>query len=259
MGRGGFSELRRYVIYRSLQGGEFKPVGMEAPGINRFADYLGQPGQTARYKVVASDREYRASAFSNEASATTKPMSDEELLTMLQEACFRYYWEGAHPIAGMTLENIPGDDRIVATGASGFGIMALIVGVDRGFITPRSRARAADENCHLPGKGSSLPRRMVALHGWRHRPVDYPYLTCSTTPAIWSRLHFSCKACWPRVNTSMARASQSATCMHEFQSSGKRSSGTGIAARRKATLFTGIGRPSGPGTSVTGLPDSTRP
>jgi hypothetical protein len=54
---------------------------------------------------------------------------------MLQEACFRYYWVGAHPVAGMALENIPGDDRIVATGASGFGIMALIVGVDREFIT----------------------------------------------------------------------------------------------------------------------------
>ena len=35
----------------------------------------------------------------------------------------------------MTLESIPGDARIVATGASGFGIAALIVGVDRGFIT----------------------------------------------------------------------------------------------------------------------------
>ena len=35
----------------------------------------------------------------------------------------------------MTRENIPGDDRIVATGASGMGIAALIVGVDRGFIT----------------------------------------------------------------------------------------------------------------------------
>ncbi len=54
---------------------------------------------------------------------------------MLQEECFRYYWEGAHPDSGMTLENLPGDDRIVATGASGFGIMALVVGVDRGFIT----------------------------------------------------------------------------------------------------------------------------
>jgi hypothetical protein len=128
-------ELRRYVIYRSLQGGAFEAVGIEAPGINRFTDYLSKPGVTAHYKVAASDREYRVSAFSSEAGATTKPMSDEELLTMLQEACFRYYWEGAHPHAGMTLENIPGDDRIVATGASGFGIMALIVGVDRGFIT----------------------------------------------------------------------------------------------------------------------------
>jgi hypothetical protein len=54
---------------------------------------------------------------------------------MLQEACFRYYWEGADPSSGMTRENIPGDDRIVATGASGMGIAALVVGADRGFIT----------------------------------------------------------------------------------------------------------------------------
>ena len=37
--------------------------------------------------------------------------------------------------SGMTRENIPGDDRIVATEASGFGIAALVVGADRGFIT----------------------------------------------------------------------------------------------------------------------------
>jgi len=54
---------------------------------------------------------------------------------MLQEACFHYYWEGADPDSGMARENIPGDDRIIATGASGFGISALIVGVQRGFIT----------------------------------------------------------------------------------------------------------------------------
>lgn len=132
--------VQRYLIYRALngqtqRGQDFKLVGMQVPGINRYTDYLGQPGQTARYKVVASDREYRTSAFSNEAGATTRTMADDELLTMLQEACFRYYWEGAHPTAGTTLENIPGDDRIVATGASGFGIMALIVGVDRGFVS----------------------------------------------------------------------------------------------------------------------------
>lgn len=128
-------DLRRYVVYRSLQGGQFEAVGIAPQGINRFTDFLGKPGLTARYKVAASDREYRLSAFSNEVSAATRAMSDDELLTMLQEACFRYYWEGAHPHSGMTLESIPGDDRIVATGASGFGIMALVVGVDRGFIT----------------------------------------------------------------------------------------------------------------------------
>jgi exo beta-1,2-glucooligosaccharide sophorohydrolase (non-reducing end) len=129
------SELQRYVVYRSLDGKNFEPIGIQVPGINRYTDYLGKPGVTAYYKVAASDHQYRLSSFSKPVNATTKAMSDDELLTMLQEACFRYYWEGAHPVAGTTLENIPGDDRIVATGASGFGIMALIVGVNRGFIT----------------------------------------------------------------------------------------------------------------------------
>jgi hypothetical protein len=62
-------------------------------------------------------------------------MSDDELLTMLQEAAFHYYWEGADSSSGMAHENMPGDDRIVATGASGFGIMALIAGVNRDFVT----------------------------------------------------------------------------------------------------------------------------
>ena len=125
----------RYVIYRSLDGKEFEPVGIQLPGTNRYADFLGKPGITAQYKVAATDWQNRMSPFSNVASATTREFSDDELLTMLQEACFHYYWEGADPHSGMTRENIPGDDRIVATGASGMGIGALIVGVDRGFIT----------------------------------------------------------------------------------------------------------------------------
>src|SRR4030095_8358566 len=59
----------------------------------------------------------------------------EELLTMVQEACFRYYWDAAHPVAGMAIEILPGDENLVALGASGFGIMALVVGVEREFIT----------------------------------------------------------------------------------------------------------------------------
>ncbi len=128
-------DLARYVIYRALDDGPFRPVGIQIPGVQRYADFVGQPGRKAAYKIAASDQNYHESAFSEAVTASTRPMNDEELLTMVQEACFRYYWEGADPDSGMSRENFPGDDRIVATGASGFGIMALIVGVNRGFIT----------------------------------------------------------------------------------------------------------------------------
>jgi exo beta-1,2-glucooligosaccharide sophorohydrolase (non-reducing end) len=131
----GDANVARYVIYRSLDGKDFEPIGTQLPDTYRFTDFLGKAGIKAQYKVAASDSEYRQSPMSNVPSASTREFSDDELLTMLQEACFRYYWDGADPNSGMARENTPGDDRIVATGASGFGIAALIVGVDRGFIT----------------------------------------------------------------------------------------------------------------------------
>jgi hypothetical protein len=114
------------TIYRSLENGPFEPIGIQAPGVNRFTDFIGKINAHARYRL---------SPESPSVSAATHPMTDDELLTMVQEASFRYYWDGAHPISGLTRENLPGDDRIIATGASGFGITALIVGVDRHFIT----------------------------------------------------------------------------------------------------------------------------
>jgi hypothetical protein len=132
---GDTTKLGRYVIYRSLDGKDFQPIGIQLPGTQRYSDFLGKSGVTAQYRVTSSDRQYRQSSPSTVTSASTRELNDDELLTMLQEACFRYYWDGADPYSGMARENIPGDDRIVATGASGFGISALIVGVDRKFIT----------------------------------------------------------------------------------------------------------------------------
>jgi hypothetical protein len=61
-------------------------------------------------------------------------ISDEELLTKVQQQTFRYFYDFAHPASGMTRErNTSGD--LVTSGGSGFGIMSLIVGMERGFIT----------------------------------------------------------------------------------------------------------------------------
>jgi hypothetical protein len=127
--------LRHYVIYRSVDGKSFEPIGIQARGLRRYTDFLGKTDQTASYKVAAFSSDELRSPMSSAASASTRPLSDDELLTMLQTECFRYYWESSGPHSGMARENIPGDDRIVATGASGFGILALVVGMDREFIT----------------------------------------------------------------------------------------------------------------------------
>ncbi len=129
------NDLQSYAVYRAIGKQKFQPIGIQIADVNRYTDFIGRSGVKASYRVKAVDRSYRQSALSEVANASTRELSDDELLTMLQEECFRYYWDGAHSVAGATLENIPGDDRIVATGATGFGIMALIVGVDRGFIT----------------------------------------------------------------------------------------------------------------------------
>lgn len=61
-------------------------------------------------------------------------VTDEELLTKVQEQTFRYFWDFAHPVSGLARErNTSGD--VVTIGGSGFGVMAIIVGIERGFVT----------------------------------------------------------------------------------------------------------------------------
>jgi hypothetical protein len=61
-------------------------------------------------------------------------ITDEELLDLLQEKTFRYFYDFAHPSCGLARER-NSSGNIVTIGGSGFGVMALIVGMDRGFIT----------------------------------------------------------------------------------------------------------------------------
>jgi hypothetical protein len=71
-----------------------------------------------------------------------KGLTDQELLDLVQERTFQYFWDGAEPNSGMARERYhvdgvyPQDDKhIVTSGGSGFGIMAIIAGIERNFIT----------------------------------------------------------------------------------------------------------------------------
>jgi hypothetical protein len=86
---------------------------------------------------VASCTQTRTS--SNDGNA---PLTDEQLLDSVQYRFFQYFWDGAEPNSGMARErfhvdgNYPQNDmHVVTTGGSGFGVMAILVGIERGFIT----------------------------------------------------------------------------------------------------------------------------
>ncbi|MGE5449246.1 MAG: glucoamylase family protein, partial [Bacteroidales bacterium] len=68
--------------------------------------------------------------------------TEEQLLDTVQHQTFQYFWEGAEPTSGMAHERIhmdnvypDNDQEVVTLGGSGFGVMAILVGVERGFIT----------------------------------------------------------------------------------------------------------------------------
>lgn len=67
---------------------------------------------------------------------------DDPLLDTIQKQTFNYFWEGAEPNSGLARERLHMDDvyptspkNTVTTGGSGFGFMAILVGIKRGYIT----------------------------------------------------------------------------------------------------------------------------
>lgn len=61
-------------------------------------------------------------------------ISDNALLDLVQQQTFKYFWDFGHPVSGLARErNTSGET--VTSGGSGFGIMAIVTGINRNFIT----------------------------------------------------------------------------------------------------------------------------
>jgi hypothetical protein len=67
---------------------------------------------------------------------------DKYLYTLVEKQTFQYFWDGAEPTSGMARERFhvdgiyPDNDRnVVTTGGSGFGLMAILAGINQKFIT----------------------------------------------------------------------------------------------------------------------------
>src|SRR5687767_4735877 len=76
------------------------------------------------------------------ATANDNKLSDDSLLTLTQYKTFQYFWDGAEPTSGGARERYHSDNvypendkNVVTSGGTGFGVMAILVGIERKFIT----------------------------------------------------------------------------------------------------------------------------
>lgn len=78
------------------------------------------------------------------AQAQEQPLSDSALLDKVQYQTFRYFWDFAHPVSGLARERSNVTDygpETTTIGGTGFGIMSVIVAVERKWISRDTAAR----------------------------------------------------------------------------------------------------------------------
>ena len=98
-------------------------------------------------------------------------LTDNALLDLVQQQTLKYFWDFGHPVSALARErNTSGE--LVTSGGSGFGIMSIITGVNRGFIT-RAQGLA-----RLQTMVAFLKNTAQTFHG------AYPHWLNGTTGAV---------------------------------------------------------------------------
>ncbi|MNS31035.1 hypothetical protein D3C72_630790 [compost metagenome] len=99
------------------------------------------------------------SSFTFKPAPRQKNLSDTALLELVQKQTFKYFWDFAHPLSGLARErsNVSFDygNEVVTTGGSGFGIMAIIVASERGWITREQAAKRMNKIVRFLSKADS--------------------------------------------------------------------------------------------------------
>jgi len=127
------TDLAGYKVY-SKSGNDYVLLATIPKEKSYYTSTVPVTGITRYYKVSAFDLTGNESPLSDSIICTTHVMTDEEFLDMVQRATFRYFYDYGHPVSGLSRERL-GSGETVTSGGSGFGVMAILVGIERGYIS----------------------------------------------------------------------------------------------------------------------------
>jgi hypothetical protein len=180
--RVGQDDLEYWNVYRAESGdGPWQKLNERPHTIHVYSDFIGKNDKKYHYRVTRLARadgrtstkkgeplkgdwgEWDESAPSTAVTATTVAMDEEEWLDSVQKAFFRYFWDFGHPVSGLAREGFFHGRNTVTTGGTGFGMITIMVGAERGFVT---REQAAER---LLTMVTFLEEQATRYHGiWPH-------------------------------------------------------------------------------------------
>jgi len=131
-----------YRVYRAERAdAAFQSLTPTPVALPLYSDFLGANDVERWYRVTAVGLDGSEVGLVGTTNGASRAQDDQEFMTSVQQATFRYFWDYAHPQAGLVRERSGGNPDICATGGTGFGLFAIMIGAQRGFIT---RAEAVE-------------------------------------------------------------------------------------------------------------------
>jgi len=128
------SHLAGYHVYRVPPATGLVEQPRVTLPTNHFVDFDVENGSTYRYWVRAVNTDGRESPDSATISATPHVLDDGAFLDLVQHTAFDYFWYETNPQNGLVKDR-SSDPSLSSIAAVGFGLSALTVGIDRGWIS----------------------------------------------------------------------------------------------------------------------------
>ena len=169
------TNLSGYNVYRSLSsGGPFVVQNSSLLTTPGFCDLNVSDGQTYFYQVTAVTTTPQESPPSATVSAVPNPFaSDDAFLDYVQQANFDYFWYGANPANGLVPDRTAtGSPCSIA--AEGFGLTAIGIGVDHGWIARAQGATRVLTALTTFWQGPQGPgtNGVMGYEGWFYHMLD---------------------------------------------------------------------------------------
>lgn len=176
--KGTASDIAGYRVYRSLtNGGPFILLSgttlVTSPG---FCDVSSSVlnGNTNYYQVTAVDTNSQESTPSTTLAAVPHLFtSDDEFLEYVQQVSFDYFWYLANPSNGLVPDR-SATGSACSIAAVGFGLTAIAIGVDHGWITRAQGASRVVTTLNTFWQGPQGPGTLgnIGYNGWFYHFLD---------------------------------------------------------------------------------------